>query len=292
MVKKFVGMRVQGLVDEGDIAGLDEAVDVMSKHGSPTSSGFFDTYRDVVVGVLGRSKKQEGDCDMKKVVGKLRKVMYEVASVLRAEGKMEDEFENLLMATHYTHMMNECLKFGLDELALKCSITLLRYSGVVPVDKAFYVVGMLAKKNKNVNLAFVMLNRFVDLIEAIEEGDMGGMDNADFAEATNVPFDVTLPASFYLDDGEDREEVRDYVLSVCMDNDVEQKLPRQGEAEGTVYGGLFASDKPTCIVTGYAVNNRDLIEVNKSKANKRDWNALGTRSKKCPWSEVDASPSW
>jgi len=137
-----------------------------------------------------------------------------------------------------------------------------------------------------------MLNRFVDLIEAIEEGDSSNMDNADFAEATNVPFDVSLPASFYLEDSEDREEVRDYVLSVCMDNNIEQKLPRQGEAEGTVYAGLFASDKPTCIVTGYAVNNRDLIEINKSKANKRDWNALVTKSKRCPWSEVDASPSW
>jgi len=49
-------------------------------------------------------------------------------------------------------------------------VTLLRYSGVIPVDKTFYIAGMCCKKTKNINLAFMLLNRYVDLIEAIEEG--------------------------------------------------------------------------------------------------------------------------
>merc|ERR1719217_1974050 len=103
---------------------------------------------------------------------------------------------------------------------------------------------------------------------------MSGIDNADFADATNVPFDTALPTYFYLPEHDAREEVRDWVLSICMHNSIEQQLPRQGESEGTVYGGLFASSKPTCIVTGYPVPSRDQINVNNSVANKKDWNAL------------------
>jgi len=112
-LKKFSAQRVQQLVDEGDNGMLDEAVDCLLEHGAPTNASFFDCYRDVVMGVLGRSVKQEkregeGGGNYKETVGKMRQVLFDVATSLRAEGKMEDEFENLLMATHYVHMMHEC----------------------------------------------------------------------------------------------------------------------------------------------------------------------------------------
>lgn len=42
----------------------------------------------------------------------------------------------------------------------------------------------------------MLLNRYVDLTEAIDEGNASLLDNSDFAEATNVPLvdDSTLPA--------------------------------------------------------------------------------------------------
>lgn len=45
----------------------------------------------------------------------------------------------------------------------------------------------MCKDLGNENLAFVLLNRYVDLTEAIEEGNASLLDNSDFAEATNVP---------------------------------------------------------------------------------------------------------
>lgn len=55
--------------------------------------------------------------------------------------------------------------------------------------------GCLCKDAGNENLAFVLLNRYVDLTEAIEEGSASLVDNSVFAEATNVPVvhDDTLP---------------------------------------------------------------------------------------------------
>lgn len=38
-------------------------------------------------------------------------------------------------------------------------------------------------------MAFVFLNRYLDLAEAIEEGSLYGLDNTDFAD-TDVPYEV------------------------------------------------------------------------------------------------------
>ncbi|CAN0545810.1 unnamed protein product, partial [Ectocarpus sp. 8 AP-2014] len=77
--------------------------------------------------------------------------------------------------------------------------------------------GSLCKDLGNENLAFVLLNRYVDLTEAIDEGNASLLDNSDFAEATNVPLHIPVES--------EREEVRDWVLSVCMDAKIDQALP-------------------------------------------------------------------
>lgn len=54
---------------------------------------------------------------------------------------MPEGFEGILMATHYTCLMERCRdKGGKDclELASKVSVTLLRYSDFIPCDKCFY----------------------------------------------------------------------------------------------------------------------------------------------------------
>ncbi|CAM9798674.1 unnamed protein product, partial [Hapterophycus canaliculatus] len=183
-------------------------------------------------------------------------------------------FENLLMATHYTCLMGRCReKGGKDclELASKVSITLLRYSDLIPADKCFYQArfarrssaGSLCKDLGNENLAFVLLNRYVDLTEAIEEGNASLLDNSDFAEATNVPLmdGRTLPVKQHIPKESNREEVRDWVLSVCMDAKIDQALPPEKEAGGTLYEGLYASDLPSCVVTGLPIHKRDMIQV-------------------------------
>lgn len=60
-----------------------------------------------------------------------------------AEKPTPDGFEGLLMATHYTCLMERCRgKGGKDglEMACKISVTLLRYSDIIPADKCFYQV--------------------------------------------------------------------------------------------------------------------------------------------------------
>ena len=53
------------------------------------------------------------------------------------------------------------------------------------------------KKLKWDNMAFMFLNRYIDLADAIddENGDM--LDNADFVN-TDIPFEINLPPKKYL----------------------------------------------------------------------------------------------
>ncbi len=93
--------------------------------------------------------------------------------------------------------------------------------------------------------------RYVDLTEAIDCKDMGTVDNSEFQDADGVPLTGPLPSSHYLQDEAGREDVRTWVLSVVTDSSVEQRFPRKDKARNTLYDGMFASDRPSCIVTGY-----------------------------------------
>lgn len=46
-------------------------------------------------------------------------------------------------------------------------------------------------------MAFVFLNRYLDLVEAIEEGSLDMLDNTDLQE-TDIPVEVPLPEKAFL----------------------------------------------------------------------------------------------
>ena len=68
----------------------------------------------------------------------------------------------------------------------------------------------------------MFLNRYLDLSDAIEDGDLGGLDNTDFI-GTDIPFEIPLPQYQYLEEAK-REEVKEYVLAISMDQKAEQTL--------------------------------------------------------------------
>ncbi len=54
-------------------------------------------------------------------------------------------------------------------------------------------------------MAFVFLNRYLDLTEAMDDPDAGPLENADFVD-TDIPFDFTIPDSHFITEAM-REEV-------------------------------------------------------------------------------------
>ncbi len=55
------------------------------------------------------------------------------------------------------------------------------------------------------NMGFVFLNRYLDLVEAIEDGSLNALDNSDFAD-TDVPLSFPLPEDHFLPVGATIEE--------------------------------------------------------------------------------------
>jgi intraflagellar transport protein 172 len=255
-------------------------------------------YRALVVAVLGQDHSQVhlDQKHHKTLVSELRNVLFDLGRSNKETQHdalgvhTSDGFEQLLMATHYYNLYLTCMQHGLKGIALKISVTLIRYAGIIPIDKVFYLAGTIARDQGHDNLAFLLLNRYIDLTEAIDEDSIDNIDNADFADATNIPFPFDLPSKQYLVEEDDREEIRDWVLSTCMDKSIDQQLPGSKLSLGTVYAGLYASDLPTCVVSGTPVQKWELLQVNNSIANKVDWNQFVRKVKLCPWTQVEQNP--
>jgi intraflagellar transport protein 172 len=83
------------------------------------------------------------------------------------------QFTQYLIIAHLSNLRNKSsLKKDLIYFAAKQSISLLRYTSDIPVDKTFYSAGKHAKAAGMNNMAFVCWNRFLDICEAIEERDV------------------------------------------------------------------------------------------------------------------------
>lgn len=62
------------------------------------------------------------------------------------------EFERLLRTFHYMIVSEVCQDVnGLEVVAAKASVSLLRYADLIPADKAFYDAGMKAKVSRQFN---------------------------------------------------------------------------------------------------------------------------------------------
>lgn len=154
-------------------------------------------------------------------IQQLRDVFHHVVNELRGLGDDKSlEFANYALMAHLMVNQIKCSKAGLKSLAAKNAVALLRYTMEYSVDRAFYEAGKLCKEAGWGNLAFVYLNRFVDVSDLIEDPDGGEIDNSDFLQ-TDIPspFDIEMPRKqAYSEDV--REEAREWVLDKAMSNDV------------------------------------------------------------------------
>lgn len=247
-----------------------DAIAIFVKHGAPANESNFNTYRRII-----HLAVNDHDTISYKQWAELRDLFFNVSVALRRKGDdgTADEFAKYTMIIHYTALRAACdnVKGQMSEIGCKLAMALLRHTEIVPADRAFYEAGMACNQVGKESMAFVFLNRYLDLNEAIEDEDLSGLDNMDFV-GTDVPFEVPLPEEHWLGE-EKREEVREYVLSISVDQKVEQVL--QVDERGTYVGSLRDSKSgkmyEPCIVTGFPVLTNP-VKFGGQTANKEDWN--------------------
>jgi intraflagellar transport protein 172 len=284
LLEEVAPRRVEQLLEDGQPA---QAVALLATYGAPSADGLAEMYMRLAQAVFQGPRPKA--CPPN-VVASLRDVLFKVVGARKAagaEGKGDSAvLDRVLMAAHYSAMRDAAVVAGDHVLAAEVSVSLLRYCGVVPADRAFLEAGEAMKQARRLNVAFVMLNRFLDLAEAIEEGDASAIDNTDF-EGTEIPspLDFPLPTSLFLDSAQ-LEEVRQWVLSVSMDGSVEQTL-KPGDIPSADRSAL-----PKCVISGTPVPPSDRVACTAcgSVALKKHWNALVGKSGTCPWCAATQAP--
>jgi len=270
VLHKYVAMHATQLIREGN---PQTALQLYTKHGAPPYQANFNIYKRIGVDLF--SAKQLDTAEAYNTWAELRDLYLGLLeSLAERSPDSQQEFSTLLLiAHHYAARTATAPHQQLAEISTKILVSLLRHTDLIPADKAFYEAGSACKILGWENMAFVFLNRYLDLYEAIEERSLDLLDNSDFAD-TDIPFEIPLPDQPYLTASQ-HDEVKEWVLAVSMDQRVEQALPLDErmsyEASLVSVGG--ARSQP-CIVTGYPVLGSKIEFARGMLANKEDWNKL------------------
>jgi intraflagellar transport protein 172 len=213
------------------------------------------------------------------------------------------EFTSSFMVAHLNSLRSLGRDRGISpQVTLKQSVSLLRYTADFPVDRAFYEAGIACRDAPvpQMNLAFLYLNRFLDICDAIEDPDSTEIDNSDFLQTDlPSPYEVELPETCWVKP-DVIEDIRDWVLQGAVDKSVENKLTtRQCDGCKTdVYVASLVSVNgckmkyEPCVVTGYPVTRNDKVNCKTcgASANRDDWNTWIAAFKTCPWCGMSANP--
>ena len=205
MLVKYATLHGAALISRGDFAS---AAALFGKYGVSTQPQALDMYRRVVRELLLSGEPDSGGMGKQPLVG-MRSMLIKVVSALQSAGDTggTHEFDTLLWVGHLAAAKEVALERSALDAQRKLGIGLLRFVKDMPADKAFYEAGMACKASNDLNSAFVLLNRYLDISEAVEDNEPSSsiLDNSDFAD-TAIPAEFPLPETQFLDEAQ-REQV-------------------------------------------------------------------------------------
>lgn len=199
------------------------ALQLYTQYGAPPLPQNFNIYMRIALECFSLH-----EADGTHVWKDLRNFLFQLTQSLRAESDdanetMFDRFEQLLLIAHFYTTRAACRDVAaLHSIAVRISIAILRYTELIPIDKAFFEAGMDLRSTNRNSEAFVILNHYLDVCEAIEEGSGNLVDHSDFA-CTDFPSSVPIPERMHLQHELNlHEEIREWILAISMDQKVNQ----------------------------------------------------------------------
>eukprot|EP01063_Lacrimia_lanifica_P008046 TRINITY_DN1519_c0_g1_i1.p1 TRINITY_DN1519_c0_g1~~TRINITY_DN1519_c0_g1_i1.p1 ORF type:complete len:1768 (+),score=790.58 TRINITY_DN1519_c0_g1_i1:95-5398(+) len=276
---------VESLVNEGR---FEECLEIISKDGMSMDFRFYTSYASMAKGMMPYLKA-DGSQDLLS----LKNGLYNLLEQMKKTGQPREDLqimEKYLWVVHRYAMAHVMKQDGLTEYAAKLMVSVCRYAGIVPADKAFYDAGMAAKEAGWTNTGFVLLSRFLDISEQQEEDDpnINQLENADFVES-DVPFDFEIPKEPWVA-AEPAEQARQWVLSMSVDTKLAQTLAtvkcqkcQAPNWEGSTRCHQCWDELPECVVTGFPAARRISCKNCSMPALKEDWNRFISKKRSCPW---------
>jgi len=277
-----------------------EAGQQLVRYGPPTEQSNFQLYKIITSDLLSTQQANGTKILRDMLLALLKQNDLDIPPTPKAliddRSPQAVEFHKALFAAHLMsirHQLKEHKEHSkFLETVAKISIALCRYCAEFPVDRAFYEAGLECKNASMINMSFFFLNRFLDYADAIDDPENAAIDNTDFVD-TDIPspYDLDLPDAPHMQ-GQQVEEIRDWVLGWSMDQSVQQKLDlRQcDQCRADIYTANLTCGQCNfkylpCAVTGYPVLKRTKVECTNCHvhANRDDWNMYVQAFKVCPW---------
>lgn len=282
VLHKYLALYAAQLIRDNDFV---TALGLYLAHGAPPLPQNFNIYNRIALECF-TMREPDGMAIWKDLRLFLFQVHQSLNGASNIESEIMDRFDQLLLISHYYALRAACRQVpALQSIAVKISIGILRYTDIIPCDKGFFEAGMDLRSLGRESEAFVILNHYLDVCEAIEEGSGNLVDHSDLA-ATDFPSSVPIPAEQHLKNEMNlHEEVREWVLAVSMDQKVDQVLPT--DDRNMYESSLSISDQP-CIICAYPVMGRQPIVFQRShrQANRDAWSKLTVAAKMAPHTDI------
>lgn len=290
-IYKYATMYASQLIKESK---WRQALSVFAKWGTSVIPKNVLLYKRIMKEVFLSSEKLSTDATQE-MLKEMREILCKVLQELRRiEPDCEDitELETYLLVAHLSSLKNVCLANGLNDLAAKLSVSLLRYTNIIFADQAFYEAGALCKDQGWTNLTFVFWVRFIGLVNYLDDlDDLMDINNEDFLQTDiPTPSQVALSKSHLVCERQ-RDDSRDWILEKCMNRTIQTLPMRKCEKcntdifEGSLRCSNCKDESPFCIVSGYPVLQNTKVSCKSCKrvANEQDWYKYVSKMKTCPW---------
>jgi intraflagellar transport protein 172 len=282
ILQKYMALYAAQLIRDGEATA---ALNLYLQNGVAMVSQNFNIYHRIAVECFGL-REPEGLTVWKDLRIFLLQIVQGIKNFESAESGAYERFEQLLMIAHFYAARSACRQItSLQNIGVKISIALLRYTDIIPCDKGFYEAGMDLRTLGRESEAFVMLNHYLDICEAIEEGSGDLVDHTDLS-STDFPSSVPIPAEMHLKhELKLHEEVRDWVLAISMDQQVDQSLPTD---DRNLYESSLGFGDTPCLVSGYPVMGRQPITFQRSSylVNRDCWSKITVAAKMSPHTDI------
>ncbi|XP_037908543.1 intraflagellar transport protein 172 homolog isoform X1 [Hermetia illucens] len=282
ILHKYLALYAAQLIRDGEGPA---ALVLYLTHGAPAAQQNFNIYNRIALECFAL-REQVGS----EIWKDLRAFLFQLTQTIKAsehsETEILDRFDLLLLIAHYYTTRAACREVqALHAMSVKISVALLRHTDIIPVDKGYYEAGIDLRSVGRESEAFVILNHYLDVCEAIEEGSGNLVDHSDLS-TTDFPSSVPIPEELHLKNEPNlHEDIREWVLAISVDQKVDQTLPVD---DRNLFESSLGLSDVACIVSGYPVVGRQPVTFQRSnkQANRDAWSKLNVAAKMAPQSKI------
>jgi intraflagellar transport protein 172 len=267
-----------------------EAIAAFAKYGFLASQNNYPLYKTLCLEVFA-------ECDPKEVTH-LRTALYPFVTQLQSTNEAGSvagrEFSRYMLVSHLLNLKGLVEKKNLNTIAMKLAVSMLRYCDLIRMDKLYLEAGQICKKQNVSNMAHVLLNRYLDIYEVIEDPEGNPLSESPDFQLTDIPspYDCPLPEKNLISEKE-KSDLSDWLVKISMqhkDGKLTLNLRKCEKCSTQIAESALKCPKcqctvDACIITGYPLVSGTAQKCKKCGKGgiKEHWTEYLQNFANCPW---------